>query len=115
MSSAAAASNSVGVSPGAVASPTTGSGPPKDALRQNCISALRKLTDKGEISAKQKRVLLTDIITCSAKGEFSMVEVAFELLCGEGDEESRDDAEEEFADQCRVFASSMPEFPNSRP
>ena len=44
-----------------------------------------------------------------------MVEVAFELLCGEGDEESRDDAEEEFADQCRVFASSMPEFPNSRP
>ena len=84
---------------------------PKDVLRQNCITALRKLAAKGEISAKQKRVLLTDIITCSAKGEFSMVEVAYELLCGEGEEESKDAAEEDFADQCRVFASSVPEFP----
>ncbi len=33
-----------------------------------------------------------------------MVEVAYELLCGEGDD--KDAAEEEFADQCRVFASS---------
>ena len=31
-----------------------------------------------------------------------MVEVAYELLCGEGDD--KDAAEEEFADQCRVFA-----------
>lgn len=78
---------------------------PKDALRQNCISALRKLSNQGSISPKQKRVLLTDIITCSAKGEFSMVEVAYELLCGEG--EDKDAAEEEFADQCRVFAQSL--------
>jgi len=75
---------------------------PKDALRQNCISALRRLADQGTISAKQKRILLTDIISCSAKGEFSMVEVAYELLCGEG--EDHDAAEEEFADQCRVLA-----------
>lgn len=33
-----------------------------------------------------------------------MVEVAYELLYGEGDD--KDAAEEEFADQCRVFASS---------
>lgn len=82
---------------------------PKDALRQNCITALRKLCDQGSISPKQKRVLLTDIITCSAKGEFSMVEVAYELLCGEG--EDKEVAEEEFADQCRVFAHSLPESP----
>ena len=76
----------------------------KDALRQNCISALRKLCEQGSISPKQKRVLLTDIITCSSKGDFSMVEVAFELLCGEGDDDEVDAAEEEFAEQCRVFA-----------
>lgn len=80
-------------------------GVPKDALRQNCITALRRLCNQGAISQKQKRVLLTDIITCSARGEFSMVEVAYELLCGEGDD--KDAAEEEFADQCRVFANDL--------
>jgi len=79
----------------------------KDELRQNCISALRRLCDQGSISQKQKRVLLTDIITCSARGEFSMVEVAFELLCGESGEDEIDEAEEEFADQCRVFANEL--------
>ena len=74
----------------------------KDSLRQNCIATLRKLATEGRISQKQKRTLLTDIINCSAKGEFSMVEVAYELLCTEGGD--ADDAEEEFADQCRVFA-----------
>lgn len=34
-----------------------------------------------------------------------MVEVAYELLCGEGDD--KDAAEEEFADQCRVFANDL--------
>jgi len=84
-------------------------GIPKDTIRQNCISALRKLTEQGAISLKQKRVLLTDIIACSAKGEFSMVEVAYELLCGEG--EDKNAAEIEFAEQCRIFASSLPEYP----
>lgn len=74
----------------------------KNSMRQNCIGLLRKLSTEGRISQKQKRVLLTDIISCSAKGEYSMVEVAFELLCAEG--AGGDDAEEEFADQCRVFA-----------
>mmetsp|Transcript_24612 Transcript_24612/g.29698 ORF Transcript_24612/g.29698 Transcript_24612/m.29698 type:complete len:188 (-) Transcript_24612:149-712(-) len=85
-------------------------GVPKDALRQNCISALRKLCTQGSISQKQKRLLLTDIISCSAKGEFSMVEVAYELLCSEGEDE--DAAEEDFADQCRVFASALPDVPS---
>lgn len=84
---------------------------PKDALRQGCISALRRLCDQGSISPKQKRVLLTDIIACSAKGEFSMVEVAYELLCSEGDDKAA--AEEEFSDQCRVLATSLPESPVS--
>jgi len=65
------------------------------------------LCEQGSISPKQKRVLLTDIITCSAKGEFSTVEVAYELLCGEG--EDMDIAEEEFSEQCRVFAASLSE------
>lgn len=81
---------------------------PKDSLRQSCILALRKLCDKGNISQKQKRVLLTDIITCSARGEYSMVEVAYELLCGCEAEDGQDGiAEEEFADQCRVFSQSL--------
>lgn len=93
----------------------SGSAYEKDALRQSCIAALRKLCDQGSISPKQKRVLLTDIITCSAKGEFSMVEVAYELLHGEGEDiaavegADRDAIEEEFADQCRVFAQSLDE------
>ena len=39
-----------------------------------------------------------------------MVEVAYELLCGEEGDDG-EAAEEEFADQCRVFASSLPEIP----
>jgi len=90
--------------------------PKKDMLRQSCISALRRLSNQGGISSKQKRVLLTDIITCSAKGEYSMVEVAYEMLCLESatnaeseydDDEDAALAEEEFADQCRVFADKM--------
>jgi hypothetical protein len=51
--------------------------------RQGCIMALRTLSSQGRISPKQKRTLLTDIISCSARGERSMVEVAYDLLyCG---------------------------------
>jgi hypothetical protein len=86
----------------------------KDSLRQNCISALRRLADQGNISPKQKRVLFTDIITSTAKGEFSMVEVAYELLYDEGGDVS-DFAEEEFADQCRVFAQHFIGLEDSSP
>lgn len=79
----------------------------KDIIRQNCISTLRKLSSEGVISSKHKRVLLTDIITNSAKGEYSLVEVAYDLLCREGDD--KDAAEEDFAEQCKVFAASLPE------
>jgi len=86
---------------------------PKDSLRQSCIAALRNLATQGIISKKQKRMLLTDIILSSAKGEYSMVEVAYDLLCGESDggDGNDDVAAEEFAEQCRVFAMSMPELP----
>ncbi len=82
----------------------------REGLRQKCIATLRNLSDKGLISSKQKCVLLTDIITSSAKGETSMVEVAFELLCAgkgvDGDDESElDTGMEDFTEQCRVFAS----------
>jgi hypothetical protein len=80
---------------------------PEKQLRQECIDSLRKLASEGRISPKQKRVLLTDIISCSSKGENSMVEVAYELLCGEG--KDPEEAEEEFVDQCRVFAESFSE------
>jgi hypothetical protein len=81
----------------------------KDSLRQGCIAALRKLCDRGSISQKQKRVLLTDIISCSSRGLSSMVEVAYELLYSTGDNQDDDVAEEEFADQCRVFSESLSE------
>ena len=84
----------------------------KDVLRQSCISMLRKLTNDGILSPRQKRVLLTDIIYCSANGEFSMVEVAYELLCTEGDGDDSNIAEEEFAEQCRVFATSLAKSAN---
>lgn len=81
----------------------------KDNVRQNCIATLRKLSSRGIISPKHKRMLLTDIITNSAKGEYSLVEVAYDLLCGEGDD--KDAAEEDFAEQCQVFVATLPEVP----
>ena len=82
----------------------------REDLRQKCIGTLRNLSDKGLLSSRQKCVLLTDIIMSSAKGETSMVEVAFELLCSgigvDGDDESElDTGMEDFTEQCRVFAS----------
>ncbi|CAJ1946270.1 unnamed protein product [Cylindrotheca closterium] len=74
----------------------------KKKSQQKCIELLRKLAIDGRVSQKQKRILLTDIISCSSKGENSMVEVAFELLCGESGND--EDAEEDFADQCRILA-----------
>lgn len=95
------------------------------ALRQGCIQTLRKLCVQGSLSHNQKRLLLTDIISCSTKGQNSMVEVAFDLLLvspnnaattsASENNDSEDnanapvdeDGEEEFADQCRVLADSL--------
>ena len=74
-------------------------------LRQRCIDALRKLSIDGRISPKQKRVLLTDIISSSARGEKSLVEHAYKLLCVDPTDEEA--AEEDFVDQCQVFAQSL--------
>mmetsp|Transcript_10840 Transcript_10840/g.15280 ORF Transcript_10840/g.15280 Transcript_10840/m.15280 type:complete len:690 (+) Transcript_10840:1-2070(+) len=92
---------------------------PKDIMRQGCITALRNLARKGTISNKHKRMLITDIIVCSTRGDYSTIEVAYELLCGEEGVTSADgfgelanqEAEEDFAEQCKVFASSLPEIP----
>ena len=84
----------------------------KTELRQACLAALRKLSDTGAISPRQKRVLVTDIIASTAKHAKSMVEIAFELLCVEGEgvgEDEEDSYEEEFADQCRVIATDLME------
>lgn len=69
---------------------------------QRCIDAIRQLSDEGQLSPKQKRVLLTDIIASSARGETSMVEVAYGLLLGDDSEPGMED----FTEQCRVFAAS---------
>ena len=83
----------------------------KETLRQRCITTLRKLSENGMISGKQKRVLLTDIITSSARGETSLIETAFELLCAD-EEVVGDDTEgmEDFSEQCRVFAEVEREY-----
>ena len=83
----------------------------KDNLRQRCISTLRKLSESGMISGKQKRVLLTDIITSSARGETSLIETAYELLCT-GDDVAEEGTEgmEDFSEQCRVFAEVEREY-----
>lgn len=75
------------------------------SLRPRCIDALRQLSKDGRISPKQKRVLLTDIISCSARGEKSLVEHAYKLLCVDPTDEEA--AEEEFVDQCQVYAQSL--------
>jgi hypothetical protein len=77
----------------------------KENLRQRCIATLRKLSENGMISGKQKSRLLTDIITSSARGETSLIETAYELLCA-GEDVEGDDTEgmEDFSEQCRVFA-----------
>jgi len=91
----------------------------QNALRQGCIQTLRKLCAQGSLSQNQKRLLLTDIISCSTKGQSSMVEVAFDLLLvspnnaaaaasnNTDDNVVDEDGEEEFADQCRVLADSL--------
>lgn len=83
----------------------------KETLRQRCITTLRKLSENGMISGKQKRVLLTDIITSSARGETSLIETAYELLCAD-EEVVGDDTEgmEDFSEQCRVFAEVEREY-----
>jgi ketosteroid isomerase-like protein len=75
------------------------------AVRPRCIDALRKLSKDGRISPKQKRILLTEIISCSARGEESLVEHAYKLLCDDSTDEEA--AEEEFVEQCQVFAQSL--------
>jgi ketosteroid isomerase-like protein len=84
----------------------------KENLRQKCISTLRKLSENGMISGKQKRVLLTDIITSSARGETSLIETAYELLCADKDVVGSDscDGMEDFSEQCRVFAEVEREY-----
>ena len=47
-----------------------------------------------------KQPVLTDIITCAAKKEVSAVVIAYDLLL------NGSDCVEEFAEQCRVLASS---------
>jgi hypothetical protein len=82
----------------------------EETLRQKCIATLRKLSDQGQLSSNQKRVLLTNIITSSAKGETSMVEVAYDLLCtGEDTDPEVDSGMADFTEQCRVFASMADE------
>lgn len=76
--------------------------PKEQSLTQKCINAIRQLSDDGQISSKQKTVLLTDIIASSARGETSMVEVAYGLLLSDGSEPGMED----FTEQCRVFADA---------
>jgi len=84
---------------------STSSTDDKENLRQRCIATLRKLSESGMISGKQKRVLLTDIITSSARGEISLIETAYELLCADEDVAEEDtEGMEDFTEQCRVFA-----------
>jgi hypothetical protein len=86
---------------------TSSSADEKDDLRQKCIATLRKLSESGQLSPAQKRVLFTDIITSSARGESSMVETAYELLCtGSGVGENGLVGLEDFTEQCRVFATA---------
>lgn len=74
-------------------------------LRQRTIATLRKLADDGLLSSKQKRVLMTDIITSTASGANSIVEVAYELLCtGDSNELV---GIEDFTEQCHAFADTL--------
>ena len=79
----------------------------EEELRRRCIATLRELADSGRLSRKQKRVLLTDIITASARGETSTVEVAYKLLCTGGERSSTeiDTGMEDFTEQCHLFAA----------
>jgi len=72
-------------------------------IRQRTIATLRKLADDGLLSSKQKRILMTNIITCTASGTNSIVEVAYELLCTGEDSEGIED----FTEQCHAFADSL--------
>ena len=51
----------------------------KEMLRQACIGKLRRLSQRGILAPRQKRVLLSDIIFSSSNGKHSLVETAYEL------------------------------------
>jgi hypothetical protein len=62
-------------------------------------------------SASEKRILLTDIIAHATSDKPSMIEVAYELLQDEGSTDgglsSQTETAEEFAEQCKIFASDI--------
>ena len=89
-----------------VSTSSSSSADEKDDLRQKCIATLRKLSESGQLSPAQKRVLFTDIITSSARGESSMVETAYELLCTGSGVGENEVGLEDFTEQCRVFATA---------
>jgi len=78
-------------------------------VRQRCIKCLRNLAKRGTLSQKHKTLLVTDIITGTARSEVCLTVVAYEMLLDEASPEEFDAAEEEFADQCRVFAIQLEE------
>jgi ketosteroid isomerase-like protein len=80
----------------------------EDDQRSKCLSMIRHLCQQGLISSKQKRVLLSDMIVSAAQKESSMIQVAYEFLFAS--DADTDMAEEEFADQCRRIAESLPDL-----
>eukprot|EP00611_Tribonema_gayanum_P011032 TRINITY_DN21160_c0_g1_i1.p2 TRINITY_DN21160_c0_g1~~TRINITY_DN21160_c0_g1_i1.p2 ORF type:complete len:109 (+),score=19.06 TRINITY_DN21160_c0_g1_i1:286-612(+) len=83
-------------------------------LTRRTVAAIREMCTAGRISDKEKRVLLTDVIKHATGESPSMIEVAYELLLSQMDSGSGasegfgdDEACEEFAEQCRIFAADI--------
>ena len=77
----------------------------KDKGRKQCIAKLKGLCARGILSREETKKLLTDVIISAAKaakGEHSHIEIAYSLLCGEGDD--NDTGDEYFVEQCQVIA-----------
>mmetsp|Transcript_40714 Transcript_40714/g.53628 ORF Transcript_40714/g.53628 Transcript_40714/m.53628 type:complete len:500 (-) Transcript_40714:490-1989(-) len=77
-------------------------------LQAQTINAIRRLHNEGRITLDQKRKLLTDIIKHASGTEASSTEMAFELLMADNEDWSNADFVDEFADQCRAIADSIP-------
>jgi hypothetical protein len=68
----------------------------------NCVSAIRKLVHDGYITVEDKTILFSEMIDCRLEGLKSALEVAYDVLSGNGDE-----WEEDFAFQCKSILKRL--------
>ena len=89
------------------------------SITKQTLQALRLLFDIGKITRQVKEALVMDMISCIAKDETSLVEVAYELLVVQSNSYKVHAGKniellDEFADQVNVLINSTDIIDSSR-